>query len=770
MKKMLSIILSMVILLLPLTVVSVSAESLSEGFYTYSIVDGNAVIIDVSNDITGDITVPSTLGGYTVKHIGVSAFSFRSDITSISLPDTIETIGASAFTYCDFKTFTMPDSVVSVGDNAFDSCDKLESIYISKNVTHLGEHAFYACRKLNEINIPKSLVSIGRASFFYCDNLTSINVDKNNANYSSVDGVLFNKQQTKLLQYPAGKTNTAYAIPNTVTAVGEHAFFEAGKLKSINIPNSVNKLEYAAFSWCYNLTDIVVPNSVTEIEGSAFSGCTRLKSIKLPDGITTIVDGLFYECRGFTEFEIPSTVTTIGAAAFAECDELNEIVIPDSVTYVGDRAFESSGIKSIYIPASVKSLGEEIFYDCWQLENINIDQNNANYCSVDGVMFNKSKTKLMYYPAGSSNETYTIPNSVSTINEWAFFNCYDIKQVNMPQNLEKIGSYAFAMCSNLDNITLPDSVISIGEFVFENTAYARDKNNWEDNVLYINNHLIRTDSSKLSGDYTIKDGTRTIAERAFYACYYLESVTIPDSVKSIGANAFGKCYSLTSVSIPQSVTYIGETVFEECDKLTLCVYEDSYAKDYAVTNEIPYVEIKLIKLENNGVKLHAHEDVIPEDTLLEVLVSELPDNINEKNIVTYDISLEKDEEAIQPNGLVTIYLPVSENIDVNKCGVGYIDSDGNMIKIGARYKDGYMMFTTDKLGTYAIFEKNYISGDVNADNSINNKDLGLLMQYLNNWEVEVACSAADVNADGTVNNKDYGLLMQYINNWDVLLK
>ncbi len=769
MKKLFAVILSFAILLL-FPVIPTSADTATEGYYTYEIVDDYAVITDVDDAISGHINIPSALGGYPVKCIGSYAFSFCSDITSIAIPNSVEIIDTAAFMFCDFTSVTMTDSVVSIGNSAFDNCDKLESIYISKNLTTLGEMAFYVCRNLNYINLPATITSIGRASFYYCENLKGINVDENNANYFSKDGVLFNKQQTKLIQYPAGKIDTSYSIPNTVTAVGENAFFNCSKLKAINIPDSVNTLENSAFSWCYNLTDIVVPNSVKTIKPYAFCGCTRLKSIKLPDGITTIVSGLFYECRGFTEFEIPDTVTTIEAFAFSECNELCEINIPDSVTQIGDNAFESTKIKNINIPASVKKLGKELFYNCYLLQNINVDVNNTNYCSVNGALFNKAKTELIQYPIGNINEVYTVPASVKTIGEWAFFNCYNIKKIELPQTLEKIGSYAFALCGRLEDVSIPDSVISIGEFTFESTEYYKDKANWENGALYNGKHLIDVNHNVVSGDFTVKDGTKTIAALALYWCYNLESITLPDGVITIGDRAFGNNDKLESVVIPASVVNIGPDIVKESPNAILTVYENSKAKDYVVANEIPYVEIKQIVLESNNVKLCAYEDVIPLDSKLDVLAAEWPDNENEKNIIKYDITLQSGENNVEPNGFVKIYLPVSETIDVRKCGVGYIDNDGNIVKIAAKYQDGYMVFETDCLATYLVFEKNYISGDINADESINNKDLGLLMQHLNDWDVEIVSAATDVNADGSVNNKDYGLLMQYINQWDVTLK
>ncbi len=365
-------------------------------------------------------------------------------------------------------------------------------------VTSIGEWAFEEYTSLESITIPDIVTSIGNGAFCGCTSLTSINVNTGNENYVSVDGVLFNKDKTELICYPAGKEATTYAIPDSVISIGNWAFED-----------------------CTSLESITIGNSVTSIGNSAFGYCTSLKSITIPD-----------------------SVTSIDWHAFEACELLESITIPDSVTYIGDNAF----------------------YKCTSLTSINVNAGNENYASVDGVLFNKDKTELICYPEGKEATAYAIPDGVTSIDDGAFKNCTLLESITIPDSVTSIGSKAFSKCTSLESITIPDGITSIGRNAFYNTAYYNNEANWENDVLYIGNHLIKAKDT-VSGDYTIKDGTRTIADEAFEACESLASITIPDSVTNIGYIAFYFCTSLASVTIPDSVTSIGYSAFSNCTSL-----------------------------------------------------------------------------------------------------------------------------------------------------------------------------------------------------------
>ncbi|MBT5167155.1 MAG: leucine-rich repeat domain-containing protein, partial [Opitutales bacterium] len=242
------------------------------------------------------------------------------------------------------------DSVTSIGVSAFSFCTNLTSVNIGNSVTSIGEDAFYHCTSLTSITIPDSVKSIGDWAFGYCTSLTSITVDTGNLNYSSVDGLLFNKLQTLLIQYPAGILDDSYTIPDSVTSIG-----------------------YSAFAHCTSLTSVTIPDSVTSIGGKGFFNCTNLTSVTIPDSVTSIGDIAFAHCTNLTSVTIPDSVTSIGEDAFSFCTNLNSVTIGNSVTSIGVSAFRScTSLTSVTIPESVTSIGEDAFYACTNLTSVTL--------------------------------------------------------------------------------------------------------------------------------------------------------------------------------------------------------------------------------------------------------------------------------------------------------------------------------------------------------------------------------------------------------------
>ena len=439
-------------------------------------------------------------------------------------------IADSVFNGCDSLTnITIPSSVISIGNGAFADCSSLTSVTIPSSVISIGNGAFADCYSLTSVTIPSSVTSIGEGTFYYCESLASITVDNQNQYYCSIDGNLFDKDKKTLIQYAIGKQDSQYTIPDGVINIGYAAFSDCYSLTSVTIPDSVISIGDSAFYWCDSLTSVTIPNSVTSIGDIAFEKCDSLTSVTIPDSVISIGDSAFLWCDSLTSVTIPNSVTSIGDSAFAGCDSLTSATIPNSVISIGRGAFS----------------------DCGSL-NISVDSGNKNYSDIDGVLFNKDKTEIITYSKDKIQPEYSIPNGVISI-----------------------GDRAFYLCDSLTSVIIPSSVTSIGDWAFYGTAYYKDKSNWQDGVLYIDNCLIEANRYEISSNYTINSGTRVIANEAFSLCNNLTSVIIPDSVTSIGESAFRSCKSLTGVTIPNSVISIDNGAFEMCGSLTSVTIPDS---------------------------------------------------------------------------------------------------------------------------------------------------------------------------------------------------
>ena len=315
-----------------------------------------ADIIDIESTLSGEVIIPSSINYdskiYSVTIIGEEAFGNNRNITSITIPDSIDTLEDGAFRSCsNLETVIFADTskITEIPHLAFYLCSSLQNVTIPEKVTTIGSQAFKGCSSLTSITIPSSVTSLVQNNFQDCSSLIEINVDENNANYCDVDGVLYNKTQTEILKYPAKKTATTYDISESVTKINSFAFQYCSSLTSITIPSGVTEIGYGAFSGCSGLTSIVIPYSVTSIVNNAFSGCSGLTSIVIPSKVTEINPNVFQNCSNLTSITIPSSVTYIGSEAFSGCSGLTSITIPSSVTYIGNYTFlNCTNLKTVY--------------------------------------------------------------------------------------------------------------------------------------------------------------------------------------------------------------------------------------------------------------------------------------------------------------------------------------------------------------------------------------------------------------------------------------
>lgn len=322
-------------------------------------------------------SITSIIIGYGVTHIGNHAFYYCTNLASVIIPASVTTIGNEAFDHCyGLTVLSIGSGVTTIGDDAFQACTGLTSVDIPDNVTTIGSRAFLVCSNLETVTIGKGLTSIGSYCFNGCDKLKSITVDSENPAFvSDESGVLFNKDMTTLIKYPTGNSRTSYAIPDGVTSIGDHSFYECA-LTSVTIPASVTSIDDYAFYMCSSLTEVAFPDAVTSIGNYSFLLCTGLTSVNIPTSVTSIGKYAFSGCTGLTSVTIAARVTDMGDYAFRECSALTSVTIAEGATTISIGAFYDCGkITSVTIPASIRYIGDDAFYGCHKLPTVALNSN-----------------------------------------------------------------------------------------------------------------------------------------------------------------------------------------------------------------------------------------------------------------------------------------------------------------------------------------------------------------------------------------------------------
>jgi hypothetical protein len=407
----------------------------------------------------------------------------------------------------------------------------------------------------------------------------------------------------------SGSGIESITLPEGLTSIGDSAFYSSSGLTSITLPEGLTSIGDSAFMNCSKLTAINIPASVTNIGSAPFASCRALTAITVDEenACYSSENGLLYDkakttliqCpRGLSgDITLPEGLTSIGDSAFYYCSGLTAITLPESLTSIGDSAFQScSKLTTVSIPASVTSIGRAPFRYSSALTAIEVDDNNTYYTSEDGLLYDKAKTTLIQYPRGLSGGL-TLPQSLTSIGDYAFQSCSKLTAITLPESLTSIGDSAFYGCSGLTAITLPESLTSIGDLAFNNcskltaisipagvtsigdraflscralTAITVDENNAHylsrDGVLYDKEGttLIQCPGGFI-GTFDVPEGVITIVDNAFNGCWDystskgLTGITLPQSLKYIGDSAFQSCFGLErfNLIIPANVEYIG---------------------------------------------------------------------------------------------------------------------------------------------------------------------------------------------------------------------
>ena len=343
-----------------------------------------------------------------------------------------EVICDEAFRWCkSLQSVTIPNSVKSIGDYAFSSCKSLQSVTIPNSVKSIGDYAFSGCKSLQSVTIPNSVTSIGNWAFCWCVSLQSV------------------------------------TIPNSVKSIGDKAFSDCHSLQSVTIPNSVTSIGNEAFSRCKSLQYVTIPNSVTSIGDGVFRECVSLQSVTIPNSVTKIGDYAFSGCESLQSITIPNSVTSIEEGAFFLCKSLQSITIPSSVTKIGDGAFGGCNICFFICNSTYFQNDDVCLFNKDKTAIVSRIKNCVNYIIPNSVTKIGDGTFCGCY----SLQSVTIPNSVTSIGNGAFIRCYSLQSVTIPNSVTSIGDGAFYGCYSLQSVTIPNSVTKIGNGAFNECTH-----------------------------------------------------------------------------------------------------------------------------------------------------------------------------------------------------------------------------------------------------------------------------------------------------------
>ena len=480
MKKAISILLSILMLVGAFSALTVSAEDggtktleISGGTLEYVEENGGIKLTKFTEDGTETkITLPDEIEGKPVFIIGEGALT-RTNLTELILPNGLKKIENNGIDCDKLKKLRLPDSLDILGEKAIIGCDKLTEIDFNK-VRVLEDRAVSLCFKLKSVTLPKTLEKVGINPFYGCHALEEIKVAKDNTHFTAKDSVLFNKKLTTLYCYPRKKADKAYKVPDTVKKIKTEAFNMADNLKKLTLSESIKTLEERAVTSCHSLKTVVLGDG--------------MKSLK-----TKFVD---------------------------DCWKLSKVVIGKSLKEIDSKAvFERSG----YVGALC-------------INEYSVSKQNKYFTAKNGVLYNKSMTRLYRYAGNTNKEQhFTIPNSVKIVETYAFSGAYMVRTVTFGRNVEKLKYGAFAYMFRLDTINIPKKVTAIPEKCFYRSELESIKIPSNIKTVGKNAFAACYDLKKV----TIAEGVKTIGSEAFFSCENMDGVKIPKSVTKIGTRAFG---------------------------------------------------------------------------------------------------------------------------------------------------------------------------------------------------------------------------------------
>lgn len=728
MKKSISIVLvlSIIASIFAMCGVTAFAENDAKSHLVYTEYNGEIEIRQCSNTPTGDFVIPDTIDGFPVTSIADTAFQITQQVTSITIPATVKNIGKEAFAdtlsveryivddaneyfandeygvlYNKDKTelisypdaspateYNIPEGVVSVAQSAFDNCEILETITIPASVESLGYFS-------NDFGVYNP--------FELCKGLKQFIVDEDNEYFMNDEyGVLFNKDQTILIKYPAKSIFKEYSIPVGTQSILIDSFGFSLNLEKVVIPSTVTDIDHAAFHYMPNLKTVEMNAIIETLEGWIFLGCCSLENISFPVGMKSMYDNIFTYGSSLKTVVLPEGLESMYGPFFA-CYGVENITIPDTVTIMeGAQFFECISLKNVNIPSKIKVINSSMFYDCYSLD------------------------------------VFSVPETVEEIQEYAFMNCYSMTDIYFynPDIVIADMAVGFAEQQIVGDV---DTYIQLFAELYDIAITQHCYDNEDETVV----NAIMDEISKMvipSDDYVKSEklvihGYKGSTAEAYAKKFGFKFVLICDHEDTEIINA--------TVADCENDGYTGDTYCFYCEDIVSYGeiipsqghnYIENIIIDATYTQEglkntvcencgdataevaIPMLEIEDSeeeKDEDTGVSVIFPDGTFDEDAEIEItpveegeaykLISHKQGNYK---VTMFDINVTVDGQKVQPNGTVLVKIPLPKGYNQNKCVVYYVADDGTMEELKTYHlKDGYVYFETDHFSYYAVVEE-----------------------------------------------------------------
>jgi len=513
----------------------------------------------------------------------VQILSYIGSDTDVVIPDRIDnkkvtSIADSAFRNKSITSVVFGQYVESIGNYAFYSCQSLNKLDFSKSsVKTIGNCAFMIDKSLESIEFPDSLESIGPYAFscysygtygsYYASNLKSV---KFGSGLKTVDEYAFYKNE---------KLETIEFAGNNLTSIGNNAFSSCSALTELNLSGNKTIIRANAFSYDTSLKSVTISSGVNRLCDYAFYKCTALTTVELGEGLETMEGSVFRYCSSLEKVSFPESLVNIYGNTFDSCSKLDNVKIPNNLTYIDGYVFSNcSSLKNVSIGSSCKSVSTTAFLNSYSIDKITVAEDNKNFTSVDGVLYNNDKTTLVLYPKNRAGE-FVVPDTVTSIADYAFDNAPKLTKVTIGENVKSVGTGAFRNCNSLETVIFKDSDTvqkTIGDYAFNNCP-ALTEVDFGNAVKSIGNYAFMVD--KLLESIEFPDSLESIGYCAFscyrggtystYVASNLKSVKFGSGLKTIGNYAFYGNRSLETVQFSgENLTSIGEDAFRDCIALS----------------------------------------------------------------------------------------------------------------------------------------------------------------------------------------------------------